>query len=310
MISQLFEKRETAVEVKEVVTNYSDTEAAMLKAFGIDATSYQSEGALKEATYFTCIKILANSVAKVPCYLVKEGERGNKRMTDNPLYEKMALRPNPYMSAIDFWKAIEASRHHDGNGCAYIERDYLGNIQNLWPVKMNRLIIDDVGLIKSGMKNKIMVEYTSVGNATIDYCCYEDIIHLKSFTMDGVTSSANRSMIRGVVETGLKSQKYLNELYGNGLTSKIVVQLTSDIKEEPKIRKMQEKFERIYSSKGRIFTVPAGYTISPLNISLTDAQFEQVRRMSISQIASSFGIKMFQLNDLKDTNNNSLEQQQ
>ena len=32
--------------------------------------------------------------------------------------------------------------------------------------------------------------------------------------------------------------------------------------------------------------------------------------MSISQIAALFGIKMYQLNDLKDTNNNSLEQQQ
>ena len=32
--------------------------------------------------------------------------------------------------------------------------------------------------------------------------------------------------------------------------------------------------------------------------------------MSISQIAALFGIKMYQLNDLKDANNNSLEQQQ
>ena len=47
-----------------------------------------------------------------------------------------------------------------------------------------------------------------------------------------------------------------------------------------------------------------------MNLSLADAQYEQIRRMSISQIAAIFGIKMYQLNDLKDTNNNSLEQQQ
>lgn len=50
--------------------------------------------------------------------------------------------------------------------------------------------------------------------------------------------------------------------------------------------------------------------MQPINLSLADAQYEQIRRMSISQIAALFGIKMHQLNDLKDTNNNSLEQQQ
>ncbi|MGL5086677.1 MAG: phage portal protein, partial [Clostridium sp.] len=85
---------------------------------------------------------------------------------------------------------------------------------------------------------------------------------------------------------------------------------TSDIKDDKELKKVQNRFDKLYSSNGRTFTVPAGYNVQPMNLSLSDAQFEQLRRMSISQIASSFGIKMFQLNDLKDTNNNSLEQQQ
>ncbi len=68
--------------------------------------------------------------------------------------------------------------------------------------------------------------------------------------------------------------------------------------------------EKLYSKGKRIFTVPAGFNVQPVNLSLADAQYEQIRRMSISQIAALFGIKMYQLNDLKDTNNNSLEQQQ
>ena len=66
MISKLFEKRETTVTVEEnknEESSYSNVEAAMLKAFGIDAQGYADESALKEATYFTCIKILAESVA-------------------------------------------------------------------------------------------------------------------------------------------------------------------------------------------------------------------------------------------------------
>jgi HK97 family phage portal protein len=301
----MFEKRETVN-----TTSYSDVELAMLKAFGIDANGYVSDSALKEATYFTCIKIMSESVAKIPCYLVQETEAGNIRMKGDSLYEKLALRPNPYMTAIDFWKALEINRHHLGDGCAFIEKDSKGNIINLWPVILTRLIIDDAGVISSKLKNKILVEYTQTGNSALNYCTYEDIIHLKSFSSNGINAKANKEMMAATIDTGIRSQTYLNDLYKNGLTNKAVVQLTSDLKDEKGLGKIQAKFERLYSNNGRIFTVPAGYSVSTLNLSLADAQFEQIRRMSISQIASSFGIKMFQLNDLSDTNNNSLEQQQ
>lgn len=306
MISKFFEKREDPT----TTPNYSDIELAMLKAFGIDAEGYGSEEALKEATYFTCIKIMSESIAKIPCYLVQETDKGNVRLKSENLYEKLVLRPNPYMTAIDFWKALEINRHHRGNGCAFIEKDTRGNVLNLWPIELQHLIIDDAGLISSKMKNKILVEYTQTGNSAINYCAYDEIIHLKSFSSDGINSKANRTMMASTIDTGIKSQKYLNDLYKNGLTNKAVVQLTSDLKDEKGLTKIQEKFNRMYSNNGRVFTVPAGYNVSTLNLSLADAQFEQIRRMSISQIASSFGIKMFQLNDLKDTNNNSLEQQQ
>jgi phage portal protein BeeE len=101
VISKFFEKREETT----TVTSYSDIELAMLKAFGIDAEGYVSDSALKEATYFTCIKIMSESIAKIPCYLVLETETGNLRLKNESLYEKLVLRPNPYMTAIDFWKA-------------------------------------------------------------------------------------------------------------------------------------------------------------------------------------------------------------
>lgn len=306
MISKFFEKREETA----TVPSYSDIELAMLKAFGIDAEGYVSDSALKEATYFTCIKIMSESIAKIPCYLVQETENGNLRLKNESLYEKLVLRPNPYMTAIDFWKALEVNRHHLGNGCAYIEKDTKGNVLNLWPIELHRLIIDDAGLISSKLKNRILVEYTQTGNSKIECCFYDEIIHLKSFSSNGINSKANRVMMSSTIDTGIKSQKYLNDLYNNGLTNKAVVQLTSDTRKEMDLKNIQAKFDRLYSNNGRIFTVPAGYNVSTLNLSLADAQFEQIRRMSISQIASSFGIKMFQLNDLKDTNNNSLEQQQ
>lgn len=299
--NKLFEKR-------EVNTSYSDLEKLFLKYFNI--SSDMSDDAIRETTYFTCVKILSEAIGKVPCYLLQGLEDGDSRATSHDLFEKVCLRPNDYMTAIDFWKVMEVNRQHRGRGCAYIEKDKNDNILNLWPVEFVKLIIDDKGLLKSKMKNKVLVKFKVPGSYETYNALYEDIIDLKSFSLDGINSKANKDMISETVITNIKSQKYLNNLFDNGLTSKMVVQLTSDIKEEKELKKIQEKFGRLYSSNGRILTIPAGYNVQALNLSLSDAQFEQLRRMSISQIASSFGIKMFQLNDLKDTNNNSLEQQQ
>lgn len=139
---------------------------------------------------------------------------------------------------------------------------------------------------------------------------YEDLLIFKGFTMDGINTEAVRTIVKSTIDVQIKAQNYLNTLFDNGLTNKMVIQLTSDIRDEKELKKIQEKFGKLYSKGKRIFTVPAGFNVQPVNLSLADAQYEQIRRMSISQIAALFGIKMYQLNDLKDTNNNSLEQQQ
>ena len=176
-------------------------------------------------------------------------------------------------------------------------------------IKTNKTL-DDAGLLKSKLRHKVLVDYRIVGSSLTESGFYEDLLIFKGFTMDGINTKPIREIVKGTIEGQIKAQNYLNTLYDNGLTNKLVVQLTSDIKDEKELRKTQEKFGRLYSKGKRIFTVPAGFSVQPINLSLADAQYEQIRRMSISQIAALFGIKMHQLNDLKDTNNNSLEQQQ
>lgn len=103
------------------------------------------------------------------------------------------------------------------------------------------------------------------------------------------------------IDSSLKSQSYLNNLFTNGLTNRIVVQLTSDLKDEKDLKKIQSKFSRIYSNSGKIFTVPAGYNVSPLNLSLADAQFEQLRKLSKEEIAMGMQVPLSKLGIVRDT---------
>ncbi|WP_418613957.1 phage portal protein [[Ruminococcus] torques] len=304
MLLDFLEKREETIDITEL----TDEEKLFLKVFGIEEN--QPVAAMREITYFTCIKKIAEAVAKTPLYLVQDTENGIRRATEDPLNELLSLRPNPYMTAVDFWKAIEATRQHDGISAAVKQYGRKGELLALYPCTIEGMTIDDAGLLKSKLRNKILIEYRVTGSSTTDCGFYEDLLIFKGFTMDGINTKPVRELVKSTIEGQIKAQNYLNNLYDNGLTNKMVVQLTSDIKDEKELGKIQAKFGRLYSKGKRIFTVPAGFSVQPVNLSLADAQYEQIRRMSISQIAALFGVKMHQLNDLKDTNNNSLEQQQ
>lgn len=259
---------------------------------------------MKETTYFKCIKYISESVAKCPIVIkqdTKDGEIVNK---SHRLYNKLTLRPNPYMTAIDCMKAFIALGEHNGISGLFIDRSTM----DLYPAKINQIIIDTSGLIGSNLQNKVLYEF-SIANS-LGYCFEEDIILYKpGITFDGINTRANKDLLKKIIGTNIKGQEYLSKLFDNGLTNKIVVQLTSDIKDEKELKKIQQKFKRIYNNDGRVFTVPAGYGASTLNLSLADVQFEQIRKLSRREIAVCFGLTPSQIGDLSDSNNNNMEMQ-
>lgn len=268
--------------------------------------SAPGESELRESTYFKCIKIIAESVAKLPINLMKSTEEGEVKAKYHYLYNLLRNRPNEYMSAIDFFTAMEATRQHKGDSFALIIRDNKGLVLGLYPIDVTRLIVDNTGLCKSNKKNKILVEYQVEGKA--HNCFYSDVLHFKGFTLDGIHSLSVKDNLENLITTNESSQKYQLDLFSNGLTNKAVVQMVSDIKDEKELKKVQDKFGRLYSSKGRILTVPAGYTITPLNLSLADSQFEQLKKLNAIDLATAFGVPPYMLGFTENYNNNSLEQ--
>lgn len=253
----------------------------------------------KEITYFTCVDILSKSVAKCPINVKQETEQGERIAKQHYLYNLLRLRPNENMSAIDCIRSFVNLSIVNGISGLYINRGQNGKIEGLYPVTISNITIDNAGLIKSTKNNKILYDFYMSDNNL--YSCFEkDIILLKGYTEDGINTNAINKILYENLDTSIKSQNYLNKLFNNGLTSKIAVQLTSDIKEKTELQKIQNKFNNIYNSNGRVFTIPAGYSVTPLNLKLADAQFEQLRRLSKEEIAGAMGVPLSKLGFIKE----------
>lgn len=247
-----------------------------------------SDFSSNDSTYTKCINLYADNIAKLPIVTKKSTKKGDIDANNFYLYELLRLRPNPSMNAFECIKALVAMNKHYGSAGLYIDYDKKGLVKGLYPVKINQFIVDNSGLIKSTKENKVLVDFTC---GDVNGSCFEkDIIILRDNSINGISFRNTRSYIKDSIDTNIKAQKYQAQLFSNGLTNKIVVQLTSDIKEEKELKKVQNKFDKMYSNNGRVFTVPAGYNVSALNLSLADSQFAELKIIGKKDITSAIGV--------------------
>lgn len=271
------------------------------------------ESELSEATYFACLKVLGETLGKLPLKLMSVDEHnGVVTRRDHPLYSIVHDRPNPFMTSTTFWCTVEYNRNHYGNAYVWI-KDY-GDNTTLWilPSKDVEVWYDDACLLTDAPD--IYYIYTVSGNR---YCFgSEEILHFKtSTTFDGVKGISVREQLKFVVNGGVKSQKLINKLYDNGFTGKAVLQYTGNLNdklEKSFTKGIQRYIDGDFEEEGikSVVPIPYGSTLQPLNLKLSDNQFLEVKQYSALQIASAFGIKPSQIGDYTKSSYASAEAQQ
>lgn len=284
MFEKVFEKRDTDVASKDYPIDWTKV------LVGSDSNSFNDE------TYTRCLNLLGDTVGKLSLEVRQETDKGNEVLKNHPLYELLRLRPNQEMNAFDVYGTLIRLLKHYGIAGLYINRGaYSGKVEGLYPVRIDGFIIDD--LINSKAENKVLINFTCIN--TPGSCFSKDMIILRDMSLDGINSKSIKRSIKKTILSNIKANDYQLDLFSNGLTNKAVVQLMSDIKDENELKKLQDKFNRIYGSKGRIFTVPAGYNVQALNLSLADSQFSELKVLGKKGISSAMGVPYSFIDEMK-----------
>ena len=300
---------------RKSATTVSDSQTMTLQQLvdflGISGTD-SSE--LSEATYYACMKVLAESVGKLPLKLQKTtSAHGVQPQREHRYYRMLAERPNRYMGASTFWSLMEFCRNHYGNGYAYINASDPKKPQ-LWPLDPScmKVVYDDACAIQSE-PNVYYYYSTKKGQCVL---LAEELLHFKSFqTVDGLVGVPVRDQLAATIKGNNKAQQLINKMYENGMTGKAVLHYTSNIKDESVealTKGIQKYMNGEMKSKGveNLIPLPLGLSITPLNMKLTDSQFFEIKQYSALQIASAFGVRPYQIGDYTKTSYSSAEAQQ
>lgn len=280
----------------------------------------RKSGAMSEVTYFTCLKMMSETVAKMPWKFYQKTDEGIEEPELTDTAKLLKIRPNPFMTPTAFWNAVEMNRNHFGNAYVYVRskfkrKKYGGEykILDMWIMPSNavQIIVDDQGYF--GGAGKIWYVYSDKYSGKQFVFGTDEVLHFKtSHSLDGITGLPVQTILKQTVEGAAASQDFLNNLYENGLTAKAVLEYTGDLNEEAKMKLLQslEDYGAGTKNTGRVLPIPLGMKLTPLDIKLSDSQFIELKKYSALQIAAAFGIKPNQINDYEKSSYSNSEMQQ
>ena len=275
---------------------------------------------LQEVTYFTCLKMMSETMAKMPWKFYQKTKNGIKEPDETDIARLMKERPNPFMTPTTFWNTVEMNRNHFGNAYVYVRRKfkrqkYGGELKalDMWVMPSNcvQVVVDDAGYF--GGKGKIWYVYNDKYSGQQYVFGTDEVLHFKtSHSLDGITWLPVQYILKSTVDGAAASQDFLNNLYQNGLTAKATLEYSGDLNEEAKNKLIQafEMYGAGTKNTGKILPVPLGMKLTPLDIKLSDSQFIELKKYSALQIAAAFGIKPNQINDYEKSSYSNSEMQQ
>ena len=274
---------ETSIKMSEIMDLFS-------------GKAYNEISDLGEITYFTCLKTLAESVGKMPVYLMDKDKR---RITNHDTTYLLQVSPNSVQTPMQLFTYFEFCRNHFGNAYGYIQR-HNGVIKKIIPLDPRRVQIwIELGgdFTSRNYQYFYFDERTGKNNKYLP----EEILHFKSWVTkdNGIEGKSVREILSASFSGVKASSKFLDDLHQHGLIANAVVKFTGDLKRESQDKMLNEIERQARDNNRRMITLPMGFDLQKLDLTLADSQFYELKKYSATQVAAAFGIQPFQLNDLE-----------
>lgn len=153
---------------------------------------------------YNCLNVLGETVGSLPCVVKRYTENGPESAYTHPVYRLLHDRPNPYMTAFDFWSTVEKLKHIYGNAYALIDRDQYYDPSALYLVDPSQVSIQ-----QTPGTGEIYYKFL---DKTIRHT---DILHFKNYSTDGLCGISTITSNALSVGLGLKLKNYNSSLIGN-----------------------------------------------------------------------------------------------
>lgn len=258
--------------------------------------------AMQAATVYACIRFIADIMGMVPRKLHQKTGTNRREAVNHPLYDLLKNRPNPYMSAFSFWQTMLANFAIYGR--AYARKVTKGDqLIALWPIA-SACIKDDFS------QTFPRFECTEPNGKTVIYT-YDEIFHLRGFSLDGFTSISPVDACRQAIGLALTTEEFVARFFGNGAWPGLILQHKTSLSDK-QVAQIRQAFESSHGGASNAFRVAVtggDLQVHKVDVDAQKAQLSELRNSQIEEIARIWRIPPHVIQHLLRSTNNNIEHQ-
>ena len=257
----------------------------------------------KVSTVFTCIKILSETLSRMPLNIYNDGGEGRTVNKDDYRYPILHYNPNGWTCQQTFFSSLEYWRNLKGNSFARIYRDNTGRITSLVLIPPSRVTAYN---IKNGE-----LYYTIVNDKDVEEVTNaSEVLHFKGLTRDGIWGISNLEALRMNMSSSYSGIQAIDSFYkNNAMTPKAIKSTVSGSNQKAMIEALEE-FNRKYAGStkaGTMATLPPNTEIVDLGLNFVDAAFIETMHFNTQQIAALYGVPAWMVGEMTQTKYSSVE---
>lgn len=303
-ICDLFERRATWT----TGGNPQTPQYWLKKLFGAIETStgieIDEDRALTYSAVWAAVNIISGAIGFLPFIVYRRNGKAKDREPSHPVYKLLHDRPNPYMDALTLRETIQGHVLTWGNGYAEIERDNAAQPINIWPLLPNKTKPDvmDSGRLRYEITDK---------NGKINYLPYENVLHIKGLSFDGIKGYSVIHYAAESLSCGLAAEKYGAKFFGNNASPGGVLEAPEMLSDKA-YNRLKEDWENQHKgldNAHRVSILEEGTKWHEIGIPPEDAQFLETRKFGVSDVARWFSIPPHMLAELERATFSNIENQ-
>jgi len=265
--------------------------------------SFDISNADKVSTVYTCVKILAETLSRMPLNIYNDGGEGRTVNKDDYRYPILHYQPNNWTSQQTFFSSLEYWRNIKGNSFARIYRDNAGKLVSLVLIPPSRIMSYSITNDQLYYTVKNDKDEAEIINSS-------EILHFKGMTKDGIWGINPIEAIRQNISSSYSGIQAIDSFYkNNAMSPKALKSTVSGANQKAMIEALDE-FNRKYvgaSKAGTMATLPPNTEIIDLALNFADAEFINTMKFNTTAIGALYGVPAWMLGILEQTKFASVE---
>ena len=265
-----------------------------------------ADSAMRLAAVYACVRILSETMASLPLVVYRARADGGKdRVTDHWLYRLLGKKPNRYQNPFEWREMLQGHLALRGNAFCQILANGRGEITELIPVHPDRVRME---LLAEGDYRYRIQNQT--GHELV--LPRGEVWHLRGLSSDGLLGLSPIELSRESLGMALAAQDYGARFFNNDAKpTGGWIEFPGNFKDNEAKRVFRESYQAAQSgaNRGKVLVLENGMKFHEVGVTNKDAQFLELRKFQITDIARLFRVPPHMIADLDRATFSNIEQQ-